>query len=134
MIVKTDDLKDNVCTYMEALKKTRDKLNEVIDYINHSNLTPLYHYNFYLEITADSEVLTFDLYTRYEVDHSNLSEFVENYDENFDVMCNGTYDGKDILSLTFDRENEKFILYYIDGQTDLSFSDISDAEIVMREV
>ena len=34
MIVKTDDLKENVVTYMEALRITRDKLNEVIDVVN----------------------------------------------------------------------------------------------------
>ena len=133
--VTTNDLDSKkVCTYMEVLKQTRDKLNEVIDVINRSNLIPTYHYNFYLEIETDTSIVCFDIYSHKLVDAESIGEFLENWIENFDVSASGVLNSKNIYEVSWDKETEKLIFYSNDTTQELTVLDIADSEIIVKEI
>ena len=134
--VTTNDLDDkNVCTYMEALKATRDKLNEVIDVINRSNIVPTFHYNVSFEAT--STLISFDIYSHKDLtfDDDDILDFLEKLDENFWCSCNGVYSSNLIYKLYYDKDDEMFTLTDSYGtDSDIAISSITNSLIIKREV
>ena len=142
--VTTNDLDDRkVCTYMEILKQTRDKLNEVIDVINNTEFTGLKHYNVMFKIGTQL-VVCFDLYSYVEVDSDTFESLLENYQEDFYCACNGIYHYNNadhsVVNLKYIAETGTLTIYYIDSSNRyytahiVDIEDITNSSITFKEV
>lgn len=130
--VSTNALNDkNVCTYMECLKMIKDKLNEVIDYLNEHARTFRYTINLF----GSNFVVAFDLYSTREVDADTLDDFTENFDEDFELVCNGVINDNQALSVYYDHNDKMFTITDIEStDTDISLNQITNSYINIKEI